>query len=94
MFSVFVDDNYHFMDESERYKLGEFKSFGEAEIACKRLVDQSLEEQYEPGITPEALLAGYKSYGDNPWITGGGFSAREYAEKRCREFCKEKSINF
>lgn len=89
-FVVFVDDNYHHLDESERYKLGEFDTFEEAENACKHLVDLSIDEQYQPGITPESLFAGYTSYGDEPWIAGGGFSAREYAKGRCQEFCKEK----
>jgi hypothetical protein len=34
---VFVDDNFHHMDESERYKLGEFSSCEEATEACKKI---------------------------------------------------------
>lgn len=34
-YEVYVDDNFHFMDESERYKLGAFETCEEAIAACK-----------------------------------------------------------
>ena len=36
LYTVFVDDNFHYMDESERYKLGEFVDCASAVAACKR----------------------------------------------------------
>ena len=35
---VEVDDNFHYMDESERYRLGEFDSCAAAIAACKQLI--------------------------------------------------------
>jgi hypothetical protein len=39
---VYVDDNFHYMDESERYKLGEFDTEEEAIHAANKLVDDFL----------------------------------------------------
>ena len=41
-YTVFVDDNFHYMDESERYKLGEFADCASAVAACKQIVDEFL----------------------------------------------------
>lgn len=38
-FKVYVDDNFHYMDESHRYKLGEFNTLAKAIEACKEIVD-------------------------------------------------------
>ncbi|HEX4077749.1 MAG TPA: hypothetical protein VHX61_02590 [Rhizomicrobium sp.] len=37
-YTVFVDDNYHYMDASERYTLGEFETLKAAVDACKLIV--------------------------------------------------------
>lgn len=37
-FKVFVDDNYHYQDESERYEQGEFGSFEAARFYCDKVV--------------------------------------------------------
>src|SRR5512139_1143390 len=50
-YEVFVDDNFHYMDESERYKLGTFKTCEEATAVCKRIVDEFLEQGYEEGMS-------------------------------------------
>ena len=42
-YTVFVDDNFHYMDESERYKLGEFADCASAMAACKQIVDEFLD---------------------------------------------------
>ena len=89
-YSVLVDDNFHFMDESERWQLGEFDTGEEAVAACKRMVDACLEGHYEPGMTAEALETRYKMFGDDPWIEGTGkvdFSAWDYAAARAKEMC-------
>ena len=44
-YTVFVDDNFHYMDESERYKLGEFPDCASAVAACKQIVDEFFEEE-------------------------------------------------
>ena len=40
-YSVYVDDNYHYQDESERYKLGDFATLDEA-IAIQNSVAYGL----------------------------------------------------
>jgi len=45
-YQVFVDDNFHFMDESERYNLGEFSTREEAIATCKKIVDEYLISAY------------------------------------------------
>lgn len=86
-FVVYVDDNFHFMDKSERYTLGTFPSEAEAVAAAQKVVDDFLLQGFRPGIAAEALLASYRQYGDDPWIFGSAFSAWDYAERRCRELC-------
>ncbi|MBR0256393.1 MAG: hypothetical protein IJQ58_01535 [Synergistaceae bacterium] len=78
-YTVMVDNNYHYMDESERYKAGEFDTYEEAEALCREIVRSSLEEmKYD--------LDGWKHYGDSPFIPGGKFRASIYAEEICRAF--------
>ena len=43
IFTVFVDDNFNYQDEDERWVAGEFSSYEEAVAACKNIVDQSLQ---------------------------------------------------
>lgn len=86
---VYVDDNFHHMDESERYKLGEYSSCEEATEACKKIVDEFFSHTYDENITYEELYNGYTMYGEDPFIVSGDrdcfFSAWDYAKKRCRE---------
>ena len=90
-YTVFVDDNFHYMDKDERYKLGEFNSADKAVAAAKKIVDEFLESNHKPGQSAEELLAVYKSFGEDPWISGDDpsckFSAWDYAERRCQELC-------
>lgn len=91
-YQVFVDDNYHYMDEDERYKLGDFATYEEALNACKKIVDEYLQSSYKDGMKADELYAEYTMFGEDPFITGepsAFFSAREYAEKRCAEICGE-----
>ena len=91
---MFVDDNYCYMDEDRRWKLGEFETYQEAVAAAKKVVDDCLVEHYKPGTTAAVLYMGYKEFGDDPLITGEGpgidsesFTAWEYAKLRCEELC-------
>ena len=54
-YKVLVDDNYHYMDESKRYELGEFHSYEEAVAASKRIVDEYLLTSHRPGMTAQQL---------------------------------------
>lgn len=61
---VYVDDNFHHMDESERYKLGEFWSCEEAIEACKKIVDEFFNRTFDQNISYEELYNGYTMYGE------------------------------
>ena len=91
-YKVFVDDNFHYMDESERYEKGEFGSFDAAVAECKRMVDEYLVGHYIPGKTADELYDSYTSFGEDPFIIpvpegADRFSAWAYAEKRCKDIC-------
>ena len=89
-YEVFVDDNYHYMDESERYSVGSYDSLEEAVSRCKELTINSLKDLYEKGITPEKLQTQWAMFGEDPYVFGGDgavpFSARKFIST---ELCKE-----
>jgi len=65
-FKIFVDDNYHYMDKSERYSVGSYDSLEEAVNKCKEITIKSLKDLYEKGITPETLSAQWAMFGEDP----------------------------
>ena len=91
-YKVYVDDNFHYMDESHRYKLGEYKTLEKAINACKKIVNEFLYYNYKPGMTSGELLAQYSLYGEDPFIIGVDegvpFSARAYASVKVEEICQ------
>jgi len=88
-YTIFVDDNFHYGEEEERYKLGEFSSCEEAITVCKRIVDEFMEKGYRKDISFKELWEGYMMYGEDPFIQSDdpecNFSAWTYAKKRCVE---------
>ena len=88
-YTVYVDDNFHYMDESERYKLGEFDDCASAVAACKKLVDESLQQGFTEKTTAEELQKNYAFFGEDPFIVSDDpkckFSARDYASRRIEE---------
>ncbi len=93
-YEVYVDDNFHFMDESERYRLGSFETCEEAVAVCMKIVDEFLEIGYKKGMSFNELYGGYTGFGEDPFIISDDktcfFSAWDYAKKRCIELCSEK----
>lgn len=94
-YTVFVDENSHYMDKSERYKNGDYSSEREAVLVCRKIVDDYLLSAYKSGMTADQLYESYKNFGDDPFIrgvdeSGTGFSAWTYAEKRSHEIVDEK----
>ena len=89
-YKVCIDDNYHYMDESERYSAGSYDSLEEAIAKCKAMTIDSLESFYEKGITPEKLSAQWAMFGEDPFIIGADgsvpFSARKFITP---ELCKK-----
>ena len=90
-YTVYVDDNFHYMDESERYRLGEFDDCASAIAACKRIVDEFLLSNRGEC---EDLMATYCMFGDDPFIVSDDpdckFSARDYARERVGQLEKRK----
>jgi len=90
-YTVYVDDNFHYMDESERYKLGEFDDCAAAIAACKQIVDESLLSNFGKCEDPHAT---YLMFGDDPFILTDDpnckFSARDYARERMRVLAEGK----
>lgn len=68
-YTVIVDDNFHYMDEDERYRHGEFDDCESAVKACKKIVDEFLLQHYEPGMIAEQLLTGYIMFGEDPFVS-------------------------
>ena len=90
-FAVFVDDNAHYMDESKRYRLGEFLDYDEAVTKCRRIIDDYLAAAFQPGMKAEELYAAFTAFGEDPFISPDiaqeRFSAWNYARLRCAELC-------
>lgn len=88
-YKVFVDDNFHYMDESERYAHGEFDGCESAIEACKRIVDAFFLSYDLESATPEYLWQQYAFFGEDPFIVSTDsdcrFSAWDYASRRSRE---------
>jgi hypothetical protein len=94
-YCVLVDDNFHYMDESERYEIGEFDTLEAAVAACKRIVDEFLISNYSPGMTAAELYTQYAFFGEDPFVIDAGqetvpFSARDYASERVKQICHER----
>jgi hypothetical protein len=91
-FTVIVADNFHYMDESENYRLGDFDTLEEAMDASRRIVDEYLTSAYTPGMTAVALYDSYVNFGEDPYILSADiegviFSAWTYAKERCESIC-------
>ena len=92
-YELFVDDNYHYIDEQSRYRAGTFASYGEALSRAKEIVDEFLEQSHQPGMTSKELYESYVGFGEDPFIIPAGephFSAWDYARARCRELCRDE----
>ena len=85
---VWIDDNFHFMDEDERIFHGEFSTPTQAIVACQKIVDANIESITEQETDPDKAYESYVCFGDDPWIEGVEFSASEYAKIKIREFLK------
>ena len=96
-YKVLVDDNYHPMDEENRYVLGVFETRDDALAAAKRIVDDFLSSSLRPGMTAEELYTIYVGFGEDPFIVPvtstderWTFSAWRYAKDRCAEIVSSR----
>jgi hypothetical protein len=101
-YRVVVDDNFHYMESDARWEKGTYETIEEALAACRGIVDQSLAENFEPGVSAEALYEHYVSFGDDPfswcstaWMTAPnsrpGVTQRS-AAARCARITKASEI--
>ena len=92
-FRVLVDDNFHYQDESERYKKGDYPTAKAAVAACKQIVDDYLSAAYREGMPASELYRSYTSFGDDPFVVSESgrtrYSSWAYAKKRCSEICDQ-----
>jgi hypothetical protein len=87
-----MNDNAHYMDESERADHGVvFADADEAVAACKEIVDDELNTMWMPGTTAKELYRLYIAFGPDPFVVplnrkdpGVKFSAWTYAKKQCK----------
>ncbi len=88
-YTVYVDDNFQYMDEDARTKHGAYESLEEAQQVCKAIVDACLKRTHEPGMSTRQHYEEYVAAGDDPFIVGPGasFSAWTYARQRCEALC-------
>jgi hypothetical protein len=72
------------MKEEEGYKDGDYATLEEAVSKCKSIVDDFLEDEHKPGISPKELYDQYCMFGEDPFIRGpnDGFSAWDYARQK------------
>ncbi len=96
-YRVYVDDNFHFMDEDERWVAGEFETYEEAVARCKSMVSEFFEKA-ESGDSAEKLYEAYTMFGDDPWISSFGdaapppalFSSWDYAKQYAEEIVQNR----
>ncbi len=91
-FAVYMDDNFHLGDESERYKYGDYETYEEAVAVCKAMLDDHLPSTCSEGDAAKRLFKGYVMFGEDPFVVptpeNRSFSAWEYVWQRCDEICK------
>jgi hypothetical protein len=90
-YAVFVDDNFHYQDESERYCAGRFATAEEALAKCREIVRESVEHCRKPGMTADEIYKSYVSFGDDPFIKGVEFSAWDYAKQLAEKERKQRT---
>lgn len=91
MYTVFTEENEHYMDRSARRMYGEYGTYAEAVAVARMIVDADLREIYRPGMSVESLYRSYTHYGTDAYVVpeeeGEHFSAWSYAGERSHELC-------
>ena len=83
-YEVVVDDNFHYMDESERYVKGTYDTYEHAEAVAKQMVEEEVKHLFEKGMTAEKLYRNYMTFGADPFVVPDDaheFSAWDYAKQ-------------
>lgn len=89
-YSVYVDDNFNYQDESARYKLADFSTLAAAVDAFQQVVDQYLDEEVSLDLSSADRYRQYTGFGPDPFIMTDDpaaghlpFSAWTYAQAQC-----------
>jgi hypothetical protein len=98
-YRVLINDNAHYMDESECVDHGViFAEADEAVAACKAIVDDELNTMRQPGTTAKELYRLYIAFGPDPLVVPLNpkdrevkFSAWTYAKKQCKNLVRSRS---
>ena len=92
MYIVYVDDNFHYMDKSERYKKGEYETEQEAVDICRKIVQDFMDHEISNAGSAEELRQRWLMFGDDPFIKcteenriSKFFSAADYAKEVAEE---------
>lgn len=95
-YKILIDDNFHYMDESERTTGPTLTTREEAIAEAKKIVDESLRwerRQCQNPHNPSEIFARYRSFGEDPFIVSEdeecSFSAWEYAKERSASIARE-----
>ena len=95
-FQLFLDDNFHYADESARVPLGVYNTLAEAVSKAVEVVDDYLKSAHTPGMSAGDLMASYCLFGEDPFIIDTDstsskvhFQAREYARVQSEVVCRE-----
>ena len=92
-YTVRIEENSHYADESARRTLGEFVDAEVAVCAARKVIDEDLNSLYSPGMTTHELYRHYVSFGHDAYIISDDqdcrFSARDYARERCPQICSQ-----
>jgi hypothetical protein len=92
-YKVFIDDNFHYMDEDERIHHGEFLTADESVAAAKKIVDDELEHLRSSGVKADEIMSMFVQFGPDPFIVSDNepisFSARDYAREKIAEWAND-----
>lgn len=89
-----VYDNFHYMDESEAYNLGQYETYEDAIVVAKAIVDDFFVHNWKSGVEAKYLLEQYYQFGEDPIILPNepgenlSFSARTYAQENYKIICE------
>ena len=65
-YKVWIDDNFHFMNENERFFHGEFDTPTQSIVASQKIVDDNIESIKEQETDPDKAYERYVCFGDDP----------------------------
>lgn len=60
--TVYIDDNFHYMDEDARLTRGSYATLDEAVAVCMDITRRSVAEH-------SGTAGGYAMFGDDPWVS-------------------------